>query len=249
MNWHLGPGHQGDAIWAMTAMRRIDGTHVFYCPERYHRNLIDICEDRDITLMTDVNVPADAKCVWIGNQRFSHAGVNWRGQEDIIGFLTQWSGQMSIEAGSPRIFSRFDMLADWHAINHPVNDVPEFDALVINCQPQSGQVPRFNNAELEALIGIIAKKHRTVCTNPTVNSDVTVIDKTVSEIGSLANRAQFVVAIASGGSWGIHNVFNRTVPIYLLLDPIKLDYGDRQYPTHGLVTQGLQPQLQNDGWI
>jgi hypothetical protein len=245
--WTLGPGHLGDACWSLNAIRKIDGEHMLFCPTEYHGDLQALCEDRDIKLSPMEQAPPDARCTWIGNQRFAHKGVAWAMQADVVNFLCAWSEQLSIEAGSPRVFERHDMLADWPIINRHVHDVPEFDALVINAAPRSGQCPRWDNGEMNTLIQAIAEKNRVVCTNPTTatGGNITVVQKTIGEIGALSLRAKFVVAVATGPSWGIHSIFDRTIQTFLFLDsPLHLDYGDNPMPHHGLVLGGMLPELQ-----
>lgn len=235
----------------MTTMRRIDCAHVFYCPPEYHRNLADLCEDRDITIKPIADAPADAKCTWIGSQRFAHKGVAWAMQKDVIAFLCAFSNEMAAESGLPMMFTRHDMLADWPAINCPVHDVPDFDALVINAAPKSGQCPRWDQGQMDTFIGQIAVKNRVVVTNPTTatGTNITVVNKTLSEIGSLSLRAKFIVAIATGPSWAIHNVFDRTIPTFLFLDePMHLDYGDNPMQHHGLVS-GMHDALAAENLI
>lgn len=230
----------------MTAMRHIDCPHVFYCPEEYHRNLQDLCEDRDIKLMPQDPHPADAKCTWIGSQRYSHRGITWGNQSDVLAFLCAWSSEMALECGLPKMFVKHDLLCDWPAINRPVHEVPDFEVLVINSPPRSGQCPRWDQGQMDGLIQRIAVKNRVVCTNPTaaVSPNITVIDKTISEIGSLSLRASFIVALATGAHWPVHNVFDRTIPTFLFLDdPLKILWDDKQIPQHGLVS-GMLGELQ-----
>ncbi|MGB7195341.1 MAG: hypothetical protein WBD81_17945 [Collimonas pratensis] len=251
-NWTLGPGHLGDAVWSLTALRHIDAPHTFYCPVEYHRNLEAICEDRDIKLMPMDQATADARCTWIGNMRFAHKGVAWAMQRDVLGFLCAWSSELALEAGQPKMFVKHDLLCDWPAINRPVHDVPEFDALVINARPLSGQCPRWDEGEMDQLIAQIAVKNRVVCTNQTTASgpNITVVDKTISEIGSLSLRAQFIVAVSTGAAVCVHNVFDRTIPTFIFLDdPLKILWDDKEIVQHGLVLQGMLPELQSHNLI
>lgn len=249
-HWHGGPAHGGDCVWAITIMRKIPGRHVFYCNPEYHRNLIECCEGRDIELRPESERTADAKCVWIGSGLYAGRGIRWSNQPDVIGFLCAWGNCMATDCGAPVMFERKDFLADFPAINRSVPGVYGSEyVLVINCQPQSGQVPRFDNWEMNELIQELGDRYGVLCTNHTTATNVVVVNESLCKIGSLANRAKFVVAIASGAHWGIHNVFNRTVPIFLLLDPYKLIYDDRHYPTHGLVKLGLREELVAQGLL
>lgn len=248
-HWHGGPSHLGDCVWAILIMRKIPGRHIFFCNPEYRHQLIECCEGTEIEIRPEMERPSNAKCTWIGSGLYANRGIRWSNQPDVIGFLCAWGNCMAVDCGAQVMFERKDFLADFPAINRPVYDIPEFDALVINCQPQSGQVPRYDNGEMNNLIEDITRNQKTVCTNPTSALEAIVVNKSLCEIGSLANRAKFVVAIASGAHWGIHNVFNRTVPIFLLLDPYKLLYDDRNYPTHGLVKLGLREELIAQGLI
>lgn len=248
MNYTTANSHLGDCAWLMIALRRIPGPHTVFCPTEYHPQLQDFCENRRIELQPLESAPADARNTWIGCGRFESKGVKWAGQQDIVGFLMQWSNCLCEENGiQPQFLNRTDFLADCPQIARET-DVPEFDALVINAQPRSGQIPRYDNAEMDALIERIATRHRVICTNPTTAVGANAVNKTMCEIGNLALRAQFIVANATGPSWGIHSVWSQNVRTYMLLDPLFIDYG-RVLPHHGLVKDGVEQQLIQDGWL
>jgi len=248
MNYFSGPSHLGDATWALHALRKIGGEHHFYTPEQYHWQLRDIIEGTHIELHPNEGIPADAECSWIGCQRFANQGVVWSNGPDVVDFLMRWDNCMCLENMVDPIFNnRSSMLADWPAIERHC-DEGEFDALVVNCPPQSGQCPRWDQGDMDELISEIGEKHRTIVTNPTKATNVRQINRSLSEIGNLHLQAKFTVAVASGAHWGCHSIWSQEKPLYLFLDdPLRLDYG-RKLPHHGLVI-GMREELRNGGWL
>jgi hypothetical protein len=248
VNYFSGPSHLGDALWCLHALRKIGGEHHFYTPEEYHWQLRDLIAGTMITLHPHENIPEDAKCSWIGCQRFQNQGVVWSNGPDVVDFLMRWNNCMCRENGvEPRFNDRYSMLADWPAISQHV-DVGSFEVLIVNCPPRSGQCPRWDQGGMDALIQEIGKKHRVLVTNETVASEARRVNLSLSQIGNLHLQAKFTVAIASGAHWGCHSIWSQEKPLYLFLDdPLRLDYG-RELSHHGLVS-GMRDELQTRGLI
>lgn len=248
MNYFSGPSHTGDAVWALLQLRKIGGEHHFYTPEEYHWQLRDIIEGTEIKLHPHEGIPTDAKCSWIGSQRFQNRGVVWSNGPDIVDFLMRWGNCMCAENGvEAKFIERSSMLADWPAIQRPC-DEGEFDILIINCPPRSGQTPRWDQGEMDSLIQETGARHRVIVTNPTTANNVRQVNRSLSEIGNLHLQAELTIAIASGAHWGCHSIWSQEKPLYLFLDdPLRLDYG-RPLPHHGLVV-GMREELQKGGWL
>lgn len=248
MNLSSGPSHCGDIFWVLVALRRIPGPHIMFCHPEYHSNLAECCEGRDIKLQNAADAPPSTPCSWIGSQRFRNKGVVWSNQPDLIDFLLGWNNCLCEEAGvGPQFSHRQDLLAEFPAIARH-HDAPDFDVLVCNCHAASGQTPRVDYAELDGLIEALGKQHKVICTNPTKAENVTTISATICQIGNLALRAKFVVAVASGCHWGIHSVWSQDIPKFLFCEPQVLNFGGAPMPTHGLVS-GMTQQLQSVGWL
>lgn len=248
MNLISGPSHAGDIFWTLIALRRIPGPHTLFCPPEYHANLAECCEGRQITLDVPTNAPAGTPCSWIGSQRFASQGLTWSNQGDIIGFLMRWSNCLCAEACIlPQFIQRSDMLAEFPAIARHY-DAPDFDVLICNCHAGSGQTPRLDFGDFDGLIEQLGAKYRVICTNATKAENVTVINATICQIGNLALRAKFIVAVGSGCGWGIHSVWSQNIPKFLFLEPQTLDYGGAFMPCHGLVF-GMRQELQSVGWL
>lgn len=248
MNFTATCSHLGDALWALIALRRIPGPHTFFCNSQYHAQLIDLCENRLIELAPTEQAPPDARNTWIGCQRFAAQGLTWQNQIDVIDFLMKWSNLLCQENGIPPQFvNRQDILADWPSIQRHA-EAPEFDVLVVNALPLSGQIPRYENGEMNALIEELATKYRVLVTNDTPAKGSIPYRGTLSQIANLGLRAKFVVANATGPSWGLHNVWSQDIPTYMLVDPYILDYG-RPMTHDGLVTLGVRASLVAGGWL
>lgn len=248
MNYTSGPSHLGDIIWALIWLRRIPGSHTLFCPVEYHAQLLECVEGREISIRASAFAPPDAKCTWIGCNRFP--GITWAMQPDLVKFLMEWGNAMAGENGlPPQFIERQDMLCDWPQIER-FEDQGEFDALVINCHPLSGQCPRMNHDELDSLIAELGDRHRVIVTNPTTATNVKQVNISISKIGNLATQAKFIVAVASGASACIHSIYSMPVKKYLMLDsPLTLDYGGIPMPHHGLVTQGVRANLVADALL
>jgi hypothetical protein len=248
MNYFSGPSHSGDATWTLQALRKIGGEHHFYVPEEYHWQLRDLTEGTQIEIHPHDNIPADAKCSWIGCQRFANEGVIWSNGPDVVEFLMRWGNCMCRENGvEPKFNERASMLADWPAIERHC-DEGEFDALIINCPPRSGQCPRWDQGEMDTLIHDIGWHHKTIVTNPTVAKNVRQINRSLSEIGNLHLQAKFTVAIASGAHWGCHSIWSQEKDLRLFLDdPLRLQY-TRPLSHHGLVV-GMRAELTEAGLL
>lgn len=226
--------HIGDCCWALNVLTRIYGSHKFHCPVEYHWQLHEIVVECligcEIELLPLETAPADALNTWIACGRFEHAGVRYENNVDMVDFLLRWSRAMMVEGGMPPTFhEREDLLFRFPAIKRNVV-APELDILVINGAPRSGQCPGWDNEEMDELISDLGFAHKVVCTNCTTaaNDDkegfITTISASLCNIGNLSLRAKLIVAVASGAHWMVHNPW-RTCPLYLFLDPIRLNYG------------------------
>ena len=85
-----------------------------------------------------------------------------------------------------------------------------FDVLVVNSAPMSGQLPAFNIAEMNALVGSLAERHKVITTAPTPHAVVCTREQgmTVSQIGALSRFCKYIVTVSTGSSWPTFNAFN-----------------------------------------
>lgn len=241
--------HLGDSLWAAIALRRIGGQHTFHVPYPYLAEIMECLEGTNIRVRDIQEAPADALSTWIACGRYERSGVLWRNQTDIIDFLMQWANAMARECGvSETLFKyRQDMLCDFPAIQRDV-EAPEFDVLVVNAAPLSGQAPGWDNGEMDVLIGWLARKHRVLCTNPTTAKDVPVFRGSIAAIGNLSTRAKAIVAVSTGASACVNNAWNSEIPKWIFLSPQFLNYG-RSDIIHCENVEAAVKSLKTEGWL
>ncbi len=124
---------------------------------------------------------------------------------------------------SPIIEPR-DLLFDYPAL--AAESFPQFDMLIVNSQPMSGQLPLFNPKELENLIGELAQRHSCVTTAPTRFNVPCTAGRcmTVTRIGALSRFCKYIVGVATGPLWPTLNTFNQTSVEFrlMLLEPERI---------------------------
>jgi len=155
-----------------------------------------------------------------------------------------------VEAGMPPMFQeRRDLLFNAPAIQVGVPS-PYFDVLVISAPPRSGQCPGWDQGEMDGLIQRLSEKYSVLTTNETQVSSLRVntVLAPLSAIGNLSMRAKFVVMVATGPSWGVHNIWTGHIPTYVFLNEIVLDYG-RKNLCHAKTVTEMTALLTRDGWI
>ncbi len=248
MNYTSANSHLGDIAWHCQIMQRIQPQcGRFIVPQEYFWQTQEMLEGCDVKAQT-VDMPgtyAEAVSTWIACGRFEQNGVRYEHNIDLVEYLCHWADQIALENGSAHKFERADLLSSFPAILRNVA-APEFDVLVINSPPRSGQCPGWDQGEMDVLIEQINHKNKVICTNAT-DAGVSVISGSLCNIGNLSLRAKLVIGVASGPIWGALNIW-RTCPIYLFLDPIKLDYGAGPIPAAASV-DAMWDLLNKDGYL
>ena len=136
--------HLGDQLIHLHYLRKVckenphlDFTH--HCQEQYHAQLFPLTEDAPI-LLRDLHIPPEAYNAWIGYKNFFY---NHRARRDWVVFHQSWFDYLSdrLEVANP-IACKEDFLFDYPALGAPTQY--EFDYLLINSPPASGQLPDFD---------------------------------------------------------------------------------------------------------
>lgn len=240
--------HLGDCTWMANILYRIGGEHDFYVPEPYMRCIAECLESTDTKVKDIVHSPREALSSWIACGRFDRQGVSYRNQVDLVEYLMQWGNAISRECGHPHAMftQRQEILCSFPAIRREF-EAPEFEILIVNCPPLSGQAPGWDQGEMDVLIGWLSKRHKVLCTNPTT-IDVPVFTGSICAIGNLSCRAKLVIAVSSGGAACIHNEWNESVPKMIFLHPIVLNYG-RGDIHHFANCAEMTKSLHSEGWL
>lgn len=252
--------HLGDICWHCQIMKWCGSGHTYYVPLEYHWQIHECLEGSDTRLLALEELKGDtdedhARNTWIACGRFE-PDVHYENNIDLVEYLTRWAEKIGAEAnGCYTPYRRRDLLTSFPAILRNVV-APEFDVLVINSPPRSGQCPGWNEIEMDGLIEKLiwagsnstkGIRHRVLCTNKNM-ANAEVISASLCNIGNLSLRAKLVVGVASGPIWGALNIW-RTCPIYVFLDPIRLNYGPEHPVHHAVSVADMTEQLTRDGWL
>jgi len=254
---HLGDCLLQCRYFQKVAPLRPDEMFIFVCGWEHHSQLQEtiehlpnvalkpLTERRSVAGMRSPlpSLPPEAINTWI----------DWNGDygkspfaQDYIRFYLWWFKKLSIEAGLPEVFTkRSDIMFDYPALLKKIR-VPwrasglatetvallrtEFDFLVVNSSPRSGQFT-YKQEEMDELINLIAKKHSVIVTQKT---DVPGVEctadygSTVTSIGNLSIRCQNHICINTGPAWPTYNLWNfrRTKFRASLHDWVRLDFGE-----------------------
>lgn len=227
MNCHSFNSHLGDLIWALTAMSRLPGGHVLRCHPDYVKPLSELVEGLPITvsgMMDERDHANNSFNCWIASGQFP--SINYRDDIDIMRFVQRYFNTMAIEARFeyPAFQTREAMLCDFPAIRR-IDFERHLDCksaftgiLVINCDPKSGQCPRYSSSEMDALIERLRHAGHSVLA-------VEKAELSLVQIGALSVNAKLIIGCATGPWWPTMNVWNKDTQRICLLSPMKLDYG------------------------
>lgn len=215
--------HLGDIAWFCHVARRLKGTHQYYVPVEYHWQVAEMLEGTQVELLDIKDAPPDALSTWIACGRFESQGVTYANQTDMVAYLMRWNNALLREAGEDFQFTkREEMLFNFGAIRRNLC-APQFDILVINSPPLSGQCHEWDQGQMDDLIHTLGNTGTVLCTNPCRYAPS--ISASICGIGNLSLRAKKIVAVASGAHWMIHSPWSQHIEKTLFLDPIRLDYG------------------------
>jgi hypothetical protein len=238
----------GDCCWAAQFLRRLGGEHNFYCRADWLGPIREFMSDTNISIDDINNRPADAHDTWIANARFEEKGVHYRHDGDIVGFIVDYFNHLGGVCGTPAptFTSREQFLFDLPRSNARI---PHFDILMVNAQPTSGQVPNFDNAKLNDLIGRLAQHYSVVCTTPTTAKNALVLDASILRIAHYSMRCSMIIGVATGPIWLTFNTQNAGTPRHILLSPQHLDYGPTVPIMNHCSVESIEQALAKDNWI
>ncbi len=222
MNVHSNHAHLGDSQWALQALYRMPGTHILRCNAEYVDALRELVAGTNIFVEDCSRIPPDSRDYWIASGLYESAGVRYRDDVDILGFVQKYFNAMCKEVGFDPCFpTRESMVCAWPAVeDHPITPgVPNFKGILfINCDPKSGQCPCYSSSEMDTLI------RRTEDTGHSVLA-VEKAELSLLQIGQMSMYAKLIVGCATGPWWPCQNVWNKTTQRICMLDPMRLDYG------------------------
>ncbi len=215
--------HLGDNLVHLNFLRKIalarpDREFVHYAQWQYIRQLSSVIEDiPNVELKPfDYHLPSDSINVWRGDKGFWYSHQH---RNDFVKFHVEfWFPYLAahMEVENP-IRAAADMLFDYPAIMHGVNGQfrTDYDVLVINSPPGSGQFNDYNAYELGNLASAISAKGFKVVATHELPSHVCNVDCTktaglsVTQIGTLSLHCHTILMVSTGPSWPTFNIWNQ----------------------------------------
>jgi len=203
--------HLGDQLVHLNYLRQVckENPHLeftHHCQEQHHSQLLPLCEGVPISLQ-GLSIPPGAINAWIGRENYFY---NHPARADWVLFHLAWFDYLSdlLEVANP-IACREDLLFDYPALNAPTRY--EFDYLIINSPPHSGQLPTFNpEFFIKRARDLSNEGYKVITTHPTgVCQSTLELRMTVSDIGALSNGARHIEGVATGPMWTTFNIFNK----------------------------------------
>ena len=179
---------------------------VHHCHPQYHSQLLPLTEGVSI-ILDNLTIPPGSVNSWIGrdNYFFNHPlKRNW------VQFHMDWFDHLSnlLEVSSP-IACKEDLLFDYPALKEPARY--QFDLLMVNAPPQSGQLPDFTPEFFKKRVMDLSNEGlKVITTHPTGIVPSTLESHyTVTDIGILSKGVQLIEGVATGPMWTTHNLFNQ----------------------------------------
>lgn len=217
--------HLGDNMVHLNFLRRValanpDRKFVHAAQWHYLKELKEVVADIPNIRLEEFHhmTPPVSIDSWRGAGNFWYQHPNRR---DFVRFhVESWFPYLAqkMRVNNP-VMTREDMLFDYPAIKNPVSEIPnDFDVLVINSAPCSGQFMGFNQYELGRLATQMAHKgHRVVTTAPVFygldgKSDIPCtsdLGLSVTQIGHLSLHCRFILMVSTGPSWATFNIWNQ----------------------------------------
>ena len=220
--------HYGDNLIHLNFLRRLAKQHpdisfVHYCDPNQHAQLLPVILDLGNIALSGGPLPPDAIDAWIntgashrnpggwdGKGRFDNHQHRWDYVAYYLDFFDHLAKQMGLE--NP-VKTPMDMLFDFPALKESRVSNLNFDILVINSRPASGQLRWYNDPFcMDHLINRLQHKgHKVACTQETRVPDVycTAKDRlSLVDIGNLSLRTTYIVAVSTGPIWLTHNIWN-----------------------------------------
>ncbi|HEY1720543.1 MAG TPA: hypothetical protein VGG27_04810 [Magnetospirillaceae bacterium] len=224
LEWHI-----GDNLWHLQFLRglakRYPEHHFVHAMQySYLPQMIEVvCDISNITLIALEHRPAESINVWLSHDGYHGKHPN---RFDIVAVLIDFfrdlSGMMGLE--SP-IHTSSDLLFDYPAIQRIRNS--DFDFLVVNSLPRSGQFRGYDTAGFDDLIGrLIARGYSVVTTSPSTHNVPCTHTSgySISAVGGVSLNCKCIVGVPNGPMWPTFNVWNRDT---LRLRVLLLDNGDK----------------------
>jgi hypothetical protein len=202
---------------------KMGGSHRYFVKPEYIPALEEVCLGSSIEFYPVDHRPSVSLDTWIANGFLADRGVHFWNQEDIIFYLQTWFNNYGGFCGMPCpvYHERKDML--WDAELFEDADVREcdYDVLLINSQPTSGQCLGYSQEEVDELGAELRRAGNYVLFAQYDG----VCPYTLAELGKLSWGARLIIGTANGPLWPCYNSRTMEKDRIVFLSPMYLDYG------------------------
>jgi hypothetical protein len=170
--------------------------------------MIEVVADvPNISLIDIAYKSADSQDAWKNRDDYFVGHGKWA---DYAAFYIEFFDYLSKKLGleSP-IHTPQDFLFDYPAIQK--KRYPNFDFLVINSPPKSGQFLGYSANDFDGLIGkLLARGYSVITTAPSTHNTPCTQKSglSVTAIGSLSLGCKYIVGVSTGPSWPTFNIWN-----------------------------------------
>jgi hypothetical protein len=202
--------HLGDQLIHLNFLRKVceqepHQEFVHHCNPQYHNQLQPLCEGVPI-LLDGLHIPPGSINAWIGHCNFFYEHPHRR---NWLLVHQAWFDRLSSVMGvSNPMAGREDYLFDYPALKEPTRY--EFDYLIINSPPQSGQLPDYNPKFFTNLVRNLTNEGLKVITTAPTGMCPSTLEWNfdVSMIGALSKSCTHIIGIDTGPLWTTFNVYN-----------------------------------------
>lgn len=207
-DWHLGDHLAHLHYLRKQAVRYPEHYFVHAANFDYLPQLIEVVSDiSNISLIDLEHKPEFSQDAWKNRDNFFVHSANGNNYAALyIDFFKYYSEKIGLE--SP-IHAPSDLLFDYPAILR--KRYANFDFLVINSAPMSGQFIGFNPNDFDELIGKLIERGYSVVTTAPSSHNVPCTKSnglSISAIGGLSLSCKYIVGGCNGPSWPTFNIWN-----------------------------------------
>lgn len=202
--------HLGDNLIHLNYLRRAallnpDKEFTHHCNPIYHNQLEPLIDGVPIRL-ADLSIHPHSINTWIGANNFYYEHPK---RKDWVAFHLDWFTYLSSVLGiSNPIASKKELLFDYPQLS--IGIYQEFDYLIINARPMSGQLPDFSPYFFDKLVRkLLNEGQKVITTHPTGMCNSTMEwGCDVTQIGNLSIYAKHIIAVDTGPLWTTFNTHN-----------------------------------------
>ena len=220
--WHFGDNLVHLNFLRKQAIAHPDILFVHYCDPKQHQQLAEVISDLPNLKVCGEEIPKDAIDAWI-NTGAKHMGPNGWDQKgyldthkhrwDWVNFHLNWFARLSklMQLENP-VKTPMDLLFDVPNIHKSKAGGKDFDFLIINSKPASGQLPSFHDFCFDQLIfRVRGRGYSVACTQNTHIQGCFVTSQnqySLLDIGNLSLRVKYIVGVSTGPIWLCSNIWN-----------------------------------------